>query len=490
MIKPEKRDYQDRALRKVEHFNGRALIALQMRLGKTFVALRWLKRHPKAGPAVVVCPEIGKWHWEKIAKRYYGIRSVVLSGETPHKRKFIHNNRLYILNWKILPYWVEFLQGADVTVPILDEVHYIKESTTLCYEAAYELASGLPYLLALGGTPLKSKPKELFNILNLLRPDKYDSIVKFQWRYCKPKHKPWGWEYNGSSHLDELHNDMNAWCMVRDLREDVTNDLPKERNVVTIPISCRSEYEEAEYNFINWLRGRSVIRATKAKKAERLVQMGYLKRLAASLKMPGVLKWIDDWLEENDGKLAVFAIHQNIIKELKVKYKDICVVVDGHVRGKKRQLAVKTFQRRKWCRLFIGQTKAAGTVIELSKAAIGVGLEFDWTPGDVTQWEDRIYEQNSGKALVIYYLVARHTVEHKLCEILQLRSGVLSEVLDGNKKKNPLRIFDMLERALLKGKENENYSTRKTNLNGSRATRSRRREANRRRDNVGSGTVH
>jgi len=449
MIEPEQRDYQEKAVRKIEHFRGRALLAYEMRMGKTFIALQWLKRHPEAYPAVVVCPEIGKLHWEEKAKRHFNMRSVVLNGIVPTKRKFIHKNQLYIINWEILQYWVGFLKLAEIKTPILDEIHYIKERKTQCYKATRKLVKNLPYLLALGGTPLKSRPIELFNVLNLLRPDKFPSFMKYAFRYCKPVRRPWGWEFKGSSHLDELHENLNAWCMIRMLRKDAMNELPKDRRIVSIPISNKDEYFEAEHSFIKWLNKRSVTRANKAKKAERLVQMGYLKRLAASLKMQNTLKWIDKWLNKNKGKIVIFAIHKDIINELKNKYKGKCAVVDGTVRGKKRHLAVKAFQTDKECRVFIGNTRASGTVIELSKAKAVVAIEFDWTPGDLTQCEDRIFKQDSNEPMLIYYLVAKDTIEHHLCEILQTKQDVISETLDGNKEKNRLSIFDELQKKLL-----------------------------------------
>ena len=118
---------------------------------------------------------------------------------------------------------------------------------------------------------------------------------------------------------------------------------------------------------------------------------------------------------------------------------------------KKRHLAVKTFQTNKKYRIFIGNTKAAGTVIQLSEARIAIGIEFDWTPGDVTQWEDRIFNPKKNKRLKIYHLVAKNTIEHHLCEILQKKQAILSATLDGEKEINKLNIFDQLEKKLLKG---------------------------------------
>ncbi len=272
--------------------------------------------------------------------------------------------------------------------------------------------------------------------------------MEYRWRYCKPKYRPWGWDYKGASNLDELHRNMNAWCMVRALRTDKMGELPKDRRIIPISLSNESEYYEAENNFIRWLTKRSITKANKAKKAEKIVQMGYLKRLSASLKMKNALKWIDRWLDKKEGQLAIFAIHKDIIAEVRNHYKERCIVVDGTVRGRKRHLAVKAFQNKQY-RIFVGQTQAAGTVIELSNAEAAIGLEFDWTPGDVTQWEDRIFKPDSDKPMRIYHLVARNTIEHHLCEILQSKQDILSETLDGSKTKNRLSIFDELQKKLL-----------------------------------------
>jgi len=452
MIKITLRPDQEKAVRKITHFKGRALLADEMRMGKTIIILQWLKLNPRIRPAVVVCPEIGKWHWEEKAKSFFGIRGRVLNGTIPPRKKPLHRSELYIINWDILSYWVKWLKRLKFKALLLDECHYMKNPTTENCKAVRKLVrKSLHHIIGIGGTPLKSRPDEMFTILNLIRPDKFPSHIKYAFRYCEPKRKPWGWEYKGANHTKELNRNLNAWCMIRELRSVALNEPPKKRRIVTLPLSNRQEYHEAENNFIRWLNRRSPSRAKKAKKAERLVKMGYLKRLAVTLKMPYAIEWIDDWLENHKGKLACFAIHKDIIKILKDEYEDICVVVDGSITGKKRHMAVKTFQTNKKIRLFIGNTHAAGTVIELSAAKAGVGIELDWTPGDVTQWEDRIYEQGSEKALRIYYLVAQYTIEHHLCKILQKKGGVLSGVLDGDKNKNDMKVFDMLERALKKG---------------------------------------
>ena len=456
---------QAKAVRKIEHFNGRALLADQMRMGKTFIVLKYLVRNPKIRPALIICPEIGKLHWEEKAKRHFNIRGVVLNGTTPPRKKSLYKykSELYIINWEIIQYWEEFFRKLKLQFVGLDECHYIKTLDTgkgrsrepvLRTRSALRIARKIPHIIAIGGTPNKNgRSIELWPILHLLRPDKFKSIVEYRWRYCSPERKPWGWEYNGAAHTKELNRNLLAWCMIRRLRKDTYNEPPKDRRIITLPITSYDEYHEAEDNFIKWLSKKSISKAKKAKKAERLVQFGYLIRLAAQLKMPYVIHWINNWLRKHKGKLAIGAIHQELIKTLNEEYHNISVTIDGKVRGKKRKLAQDTFQKNNKYRLIIGQIKAAGTVIELSKAKIVVTIELPWTPGDIEQWEDRIYKQFSQKSLRSYFLVAENTIEEDLCKILQKKQEKLSATLDGKKKINRLDIYNELQKALLKKKE-------------------------------------
>ena len=133
------------------------------------------------------------------------------------------------------------------------------------------------------------------------------------------------------------------------------------------------------------------------------------------------------------------------------KYKHTSVVVDGSVSGKKRKIAVQIFQKNKSIRLFIGNIKAAGVGITLTAANTLAFVEMDWTPGDHTQAEDRIHRIGQKKAAMIYYLIAKNTIEESLCELIQKKAAILSATLDGKKRINRLDIFNELQKALLKG---------------------------------------
>lgn len=462
------RDDQLKDVRQMHHFHGRVLLANQMRLGKTIVTLQWLTERPDVRPAIIVSPEIGKWHWEEQALQHFNIRGAVLEGMSPPKKPPEQRQPLYFLNFDILFEWVGYINRLKPKAIVIDECHWIKSRKALCSKAVRKIASKnkpftFPYtkpngkpvkgmcIIAIGGTPLKSRPIEMYNVLNLIRPDEFNSRLQYAWRYCKPSRKPWGWEYKGAKNIKELNKRLRKLCMTRHLRKEVNpNEPEKKRRIVPIKISDKAQYLEAENNFIRWLTKRTSTRkAKKAQKAKRLVQMGYLKRLAAELKMSEVYRWIDMWLDRTDKKLAVFGIHKNILQPIHERYRSISVLVDGRIRGRKRKAAVTTFQTKKRYRLFIGNNTAAGTVISLSKAAAMAVVEVDWTPGEMSQVEDRIYEEGE-QAIRVFYLVAKGTIEHKLCKILQDKQDVLSNILDGSESKNRMNVFDLLEKELKK----------------------------------------
>jgi len=433
--------YQLEAVRRIEHFNGRALLADEMGLGKTIEALLWIRRHPKRRPVIIVCPASLKWMWKSFVRRVLRVSCKILYGTTPLSLKKTYD--FLIINYEILQYWVNDLKKLNPKILIIDECHYIKNHKAQRTKAVRTLKD-IPYIIAISGTPLTNRPAELYNTIHLLRPDIFEAKLPFTIRYCNRKWTPWGWDISGASHLDELHTKLKSTMMIRRLKKDVLKELPdKIRHTIPLEIE-RKEYDEAVHNFVKWLSKISTAKAKRAAKAEQLVKMGYLKRLAAELKMKLVISWIDDFLEETEGKIVLFCFHRKIIDILYDNYKKTCVVIDGSVTGIDRKKAVRSFQKDKRIRIFIGNIKAAGVGITLTAASSLAFVEMDWVPGNHTQAEDRIHRIGQKNTANIYYLIAKDTIEAALCKVIQKKQKVLAATLDGKTKVNELNVFDSL----------------------------------------------
>jgi superfamily II DNA or RNA helicase len=242
--------------------------------------------------------------------------------------------------------------------------------------------------------------------------------------------------------------------MIRVKTEDVLTQLPEMRqSVIPLDISRPFEYARALADFLGWLRDRSPERYKRARKAEQMVKLGYLLRLAAELKLPPLFRFLDGLLQ-GGVKLLVFAVHKAFITQLCERYGRKALALTGETPAGKRLELVKQFERDDGVRLLVGNVKAAGTGFSIRATSTVVFGEFPWAPGEVLQAAKRAHGLNRGVQGVhtlVYHTVAKDTVEQTLVRLLQQRQRNVSAVLDGRRAAPVLDIYDLLEAELRKG---------------------------------------
>ena len=458
--------YQVKAARKVNRFSGRCLVAGDPGVGKTLITCMALERLADALPAVVVCPAHLKWHWEAEAKKHIGLRSEILEGTTPSQRRMHVHAPITIVNYDILGRrrgehngegWLDYLRTLKPQTVILDESHFLASRVSLRSKACRNLCQDVPYVLALTGTPIVNRPAELWTTLNILRPDLYPSWWKFGHRFCAPYRSPWGWKFEGASHLDELHDQLESEVMVRIRRGDVLAQIPRKRRIlVPLPLADRHHYERAMTDFLGWLADTQPDRVRKASKAEAMTKLTYVLQLIARLKMPAVGEWLDSFLANGDDKINVFGIHVEIVRDnLYRRYRDLSVIIDGKVGKKDRHLAVEQFVKSDRSRVLFGNIRAGGTGWSATGVSKTAFVELEWAPGHHEQAEDRTTGLNRGKEderSENYYLLGADTIETDLWDLLVKKSRTASAVLDGERH-GSFDVADELIERLLKRKD-------------------------------------
>jgi len=379
---------------------------------------------------LVICPASLKLNWEKEAKIWAKDLSVeVLAGKKPYTLK---NADITIINYDLANGWKDSFIAHNFATVILDECHYIKNTKAGRTKAVQEIAKDIKYVIAISGTPITNRPIEFFPALNLVRSDLFPSFFMYGKRYCNAHKNKYGWDFSGSSNLDELHRILTETCMIRRLKKDVLADLPeKVQQVIPVEITNRKEYNKVEANVISWIRENFGDKAAKkASKAEALVTIEKLKQKAVEGKFEASLEWIKNTLE--NGKLVVFATHTEIINRLMGELSEYNPVkIDGSCSSKDREDVVNRFQTDESCKVFIGNIKAAGTGITLTAAHTVVFLEFAWDPGSHSQAEDRIHRIGQKDGALAVYLVAVDTIEESLVSLIDEKRKVLDAALDG-----------------------------------------------------------
>lgn len=439
----------------MDRFGGRCLLASEPGLGKTLTALTWLAENRSALPAVVVCPASLKWHWSRQALLHVGMDSLVLEGrKVPRGMKLSPGVKLIIINYDVLGPWVKWLRKLKPMTVIADEAHYLANKSKRT-RWTRSLCEDVPHVILITGTPLLSRPAQLWNPLNIVRPDLFPSFWAFAVNHCKPEKNHWGWTYNGAERLDELHDFLTTFLMVRRRKIDVLPQLPlKVQTVVPLDLSreARREYDHAATDLISWLREKKKGNLWRAARAEALVKTGHLKHLAGRLKLPAVFDWVENFLEDSGEKIILFGHHKDVLGPLQQRYKAFSVLVDGSVAKKKRQDAWDRFNQDPRIRMLVGEFQAAGTGQSASDCSNDAFAELSWTPGEITQCSLRTHGIGRGKAGLqssSWFLVARNTIEERLCELLQRKQKALSEVLDGEGGGGELDLHDMLIEKLL-----------------------------------------
>src|SRR3989442_1453480 len=124
-------DYQLKAIEQINKFNGRALLSLEMGLGKSAISLWWTKEND-AWPMIVVCPASVKWVWQHEAAIHLGMQCEILEGRKPprYRPAWVDRRKIIVINYDILKDWVKFLRKIKAKIIVGDEIHLIKEPRT------------------------------------------------------------------------------------------------------------------------------------------------------------------------------------------------------------------------------------------------------------------------------------------------------------------------------------------------------------------------
>lgn len=430
-----------------EKFRGRALNADDLGLGKSCQSL-WSARKLLSGRGnVVIVAEAGlKINWAREAMKHLGRKVVILEGRTPTKFPVpAPRDQIFVVNYDILgkpgrenATWLNWLRKLKPRCLIIDEIQAIKSRDALRTKACRELSRKVPYVFGLGGTgALEKYPADLFPILNILRPDKFNSFFSYAQEFCGPKKTHWGWEFKGATNLPKLHRLLKKYVLVRRRKEDVLKDLPEVTRVVVpvaLPPKAVEEYRKAETDFVKWLNTRWFASGKKASlNASRLSQMTHLKKLAGELKEPFIAEWITNFHNDSKGKLLAFGWHVDLLTRLHKRFPG-SVMLNGKVAERHRQPMKDRFNSDPRCVDFFGNMKAAGAGWSCTSSSTTLMFEFPWNPAMIKQAGGRNHGLGRGvpgEPNFEFWLVATGTIEEKILKVLQANQSMQDQVLDG-----------------------------------------------------------
>jgi SWI/SNF-related matrix-associated actin-dependent regulator of chromatin subfamily A-like protein 1 len=462
----------------------RAFLADEQGLGKTIEALATMEADD-AYPAIVLCPaslklnwlrEIERWLPHRSARALHGTGASAPSAPAPGVSapsapapgvsaqggsvpdgwqggadgRAIHRSAaigadITVVNYDIVAARERELAAVRARALVLDESHYCKNGAAKRTQAATRLAASVAtdgLVLALTGTPVMNRPNELISQLRIIgRLADFGSGAQF------------GERFRGADAHQRLHWHLRARCFVRRLKSEVLPQLPaKTRSIVPVELDNEGEYRLAERDVIAWLRSHPLdlaeldAKIAAALRAERLVRLGALKRLAARGKLHAALAWIHDFLSSGE-RLVVFASHREVQRAVIERFPHALHVLgkDSH---RARDASVQRFQDGEGkAQLIVCSLAVAGQGLTLTRSSNVAFLELDWTPAKHDQAEDRCHRIGQQDAVNAWYLLAAGTIDETIATLLERKRAVIGAVTDGRPEEDEA-VVDALAREL------------------------------------------
>ncbi len=430
---------------------GRILLADEMGVGKSIQAIGISLLFKENWPVLIICPSSLKLVWrDEILKWIPDINKDKINIQIfkSGKDQFKSGEKFYIMSYDLTIKLEEKIKNKNFNFIIADEAHYLKSPDAKRTKCLMPIIQKSKRVLLLTGTPILSRPVELYPLLTMLRPDLFHNFSVFGNRYCDPKRNFFGTDWTGSSCAKELNYILKN-IMIRRLKKDVISQLPpKKRQKVEIqtdskvikqiqainistdglfqklnelnnsPSNARIDYDDEDFgdegdNLLN------------------LFSKVYL--LSAEAKAQGVKDYIH-YLLDNKCKFLVFAHHKIMLDSIEEEVQKLhidYIRIDGKVKLDKRQEYVNKFQTDETCLVAILSITACYTGITLTAASTVVFSELHMTPAVMIQAEDRAHRIGQEHECVnIHYLYGPDTLDEVLFKMLNQKQNIFSNTLD------------------------------------------------------------
>lgn len=447
------------------------LLADQMGLGKSLQALTVfiidviLKR---ARTMLVVCPVSLRENWADEIKKFTSL-PYLLVGQMPsekfssgyktltgiardaHLQLFLQEPgpRIVICNYEQVVSMINTINRCDFDFVVLDEAHLIKNPESKRSMATRQIRRKRAGLLT--GTPLLNEVTELWPILNMIDPHRWNDPAMFMNRYAQLGGKT-GRQVTGTKNVKEL-NQALAGVMLRRMKNEVLT-LPEPR-IMQIKVDLTPQQREL-YDALQEMR---VLldkngQPFKDDDGEDIVIENDLERFLRYKQICGssaTVEGHDDHSVKldraveiametvlNGEKIVFFTQFRKIQELLSTRLRAAGIKIgelNGDVSPVRRQEIVRNWSAYQKPAALNCMIQVAGVGLNFTAARTGVFLDKLFVPGLNDQAIDRLHRigQTETQPVEIYELIARRTVEERIEEILRGKRTNNKEVVEESK---------------------------------------------------------
>lgn len=377
----------------------------EMGLGKTIQAGGVVYFHPELWPVLWIVKSALKYQTSSFILNWLGDEHVPQVINTS-KDWLIPGLKHYIIGYDMLVaktrtlksgktvtsgFNIEEFNRIGIKCVILDECQQIKNVDSTRTQMVRKVVKGRK-VIPLSGTPWNNRGSELFPVFNMMDPMKFSSEEGFkrQWvdYYWQGSFRKEG----GIKNITRFKEYTKDICIRRE-RTEVLSELPlvnrTKLNVMMTPTE-EGIYDEAVEEFVKWYESQAADTGGMAI----IAAMAKMRHLVALAKIPTTLEYVDEFVEDTDRKIVVFAHHKDVqdilFEEIKQKYGEQMPVLqfvaslDSHTINEIQDKFNKAPRA-----ILVASQLAAGEGLNLQTCCDCIMHERQWNPGKEEQCEGR-----------------------------------------------------------------------------------------------------
>ncbi|MFV0425696.1 MAG: DEAD/DEAH box helicase [Beutenbergiaceae bacterium] len=457
--------HQVRFLESVRQGHRTFLLADEPGLGKTAQSVL-AASIAGAFPMLAIVPNVVKINWAREVERWTPGRKVaVIHGDGDDMDAFAD---VFVVNYEILDRHLSWLTRFGFRSMVVDEAHFIKNLTSQRSQHVLALGEqlrasapgGNPLLMALTGTPLINDVEDFHAIWRFLGWVDEDRPAPPLLRRLEGI----GLTPADRSFYPHARSAVIDMGIVRRQKVDVAKDLPA-RRIADIPVELDDDLGRSIRQAERELGERLAVRYHRLWEARhpgeaepfdpdldilRSVAAAELEssRNAASggenvftmVRRIGQAKatLATDYtrqLVRSVGKVVFFAKHIDVMDTAEDQLAEAgikTVSIRGEQSGAARQRAIDAFAGDPEVAVAVCSLTAAGVGLNLHAASNVVLAELSWTAAEQAQAIDRVHRIGQEQPVTAWRILAAHTIDTKIAELIDAKQGLAARALDGS----------------------------------------------------------
>ena len=448
--------HQARFVAEVKQGHRTFLLADEPGLGKTAQALL-AASVSRSYPLLAVVPNVVKTNWAREVELWTPKRTAtVVHGDGKDVDAF---GDVVIVNYEVLDRHVGWLGRFGFKGMVVDEAHFIKNLKSerskhvLALSRTIRLARPNALLMALTGTPLINDIEDFRAIWQFLGwIDDKKPLPALMERL----------EETGLTPADlgffaEARKVVIDMGIVRRKKLDVASDIPA-RRVADLPVELDDDLGRSIRQAEAALTARLLDKYKRVLAARpdgdpadlmRVVAHAELEESKAAKTGENVFTMVrkigqakavlaadyTTQLARSVGKVVFFAKHIDVMDAAEEHFAKVglkSISIRGNQTSAFRQAQIDAFTNDPEVSVAVASLTAAGVGLNLQAASNVVLAELSWTSAEQTQAIDRVHRIGQAEPVTAWRIIAAHTIDAKIAELIDSKAGLAARALDGS----------------------------------------------------------